>query len=128
MGEQWMSVSRGSRTETVEVSEDFSLPDYVPEVRRVLGVVRDATADNGFRDGATYLQEGNVCYTVFYLGEDGPVLPPCGRRGCAAAGGFRRGGRLCDRLGSRKCILPGNVAASAVPVRPASDAVPCSGA
>ena len=28
--------------------------DYVPEVRRVLGVVRDATADNGFRDGATY--------------------------------------------------------------------------
>ena len=159
MGEQWMSVSRGSRTETVEVSEDFSLPDYVPEVRRVLGVVRDATADNGFRDGTTYLQEGNVCYTVFYLGEDGqvtsvplssaysakvplpehlaaqkgpaaagPVLPPCGRRGCAAAGGFRRGGRLCDRLGSRKCILPGNVAASAVPVRPASDAVPCSGA
>ena len=73
MGEQWMSVSRGSRTETVEVSEDFSLPDYVPEVRRVLGVVRDATADNGFRDGATYLQEGNVCYTVFYLGEDGQV-------------------------------------------------------
>ena len=73
MGEQWMSVSRGSRTETVEVSEDFSLPDYVPEARRVLGVVRDATADNGFRDGATYLQEGNVCYTVFYLGEDGQV-------------------------------------------------------
>lgn len=71
MVEQWMSVSRGARTETVEVSEDFSLPDYVPEVRRVLGVVRDATADNGFRDGTTYLQEGNVCYTVFYLGEDG---------------------------------------------------------
>ncbi len=73
MGEQWMSVSRGTRVETVEVSEDFSLPDYVPEVRRVLGVVRDVTADNGFRDGASYLQEGNVCCTVFYLGEDGQV-------------------------------------------------------
>lgn len=73
MGEQWISVSRGSRSEIVEVSEDFSLPDYVPEVRRVLGVLRDATADNGFRDGGTYLQEGNVAYTVFYLGEDGQV-------------------------------------------------------
>lgn len=71
--EQWMSVSRGARVETVEVTEDFSLPDYVPEVRRVLGVQRDATADNGFRDGATYLQEGNIAYTVFYLGEDGQV-------------------------------------------------------
>ena len=59
--------------ETLEVAEDFSLPDYVPEVRRVLGVQRDATADNGFRDGATYLQEGNIAYTVFYLGEDGQV-------------------------------------------------------
>lgn len=71
--EQWMSVSRGARVETLEVAEDFSLPDYVPEVRRVLGVQRDATADNGFRDGATYLQEGNIAYTVFYLGEDGQV-------------------------------------------------------
>lgn len=73
MGEQWISVSRGMRSEYVELSEDFSLPDYVPEVRRILCVVRDATADNGFRDGGVYLQEGNAAYTVFYLGEDGQI-------------------------------------------------------
>ena len=57
----------------VEVSEDFTLPDYQPEVRRVLGVRAQAAVDGKYLSGDELEADGSVIYTVCYTDADGQI-------------------------------------------------------
>ncbi len=66
-----LSVKRLDTTQTIDVTEDFSLPDYIPEVRRIVGVQSGASVDGKYLNGSELEADGNVLYTVLYLGSDG---------------------------------------------------------
>ncbi len=54
-----------------DVTEDFTLPDYQPEVRRVVGVRALATVDGKYLSGDELEADGGVTYTLLYIGGDG---------------------------------------------------------
>lgn len=58
---------------TVDVSEDFVLPDYCPEVRRVLGVTARASVGGKYLSGEELEADGDVTYTVVYMGGEGEI-------------------------------------------------------
>jgi hypothetical protein len=43
-----LAVKRLDTTQSMDVTEDFSLPDYIPEVRRVVGVQSNASVDGKY--------------------------------------------------------------------------------
>lgn len=60
-----------------EVSEDFELPEYQPEVRRVAMVHASVTRDHAFLEDNSLAVSGCVLYTVLYLsGEGGLASAP----------------------------------------------------
>ncbi len=64
-------------TGTVEVSEDFELPEYQAEVRRTAGVRCAVTRDTAFLEEGKAEVSGSVLYTVVYLaGEGGMASVP----------------------------------------------------
>lgn len=56
-----------------DVSEEFTLADYYPEVRRVISVTAKAIPEGKFISGNEIDCDGIVAFTVTYLGEDGTV-------------------------------------------------------
>ena len=54
-----------------EVTEDFTLPDYQPEVRRVLGTRARAAAEGKYLSGDELETDGSVTYTVCYVDGEG---------------------------------------------------------
>ncbi len=68
---QILTTKRFDTTHTVEVTEDFSLPDYIPEVRRVVGVRANANVDGKYLNGDELEADGVVSYTILYMGGDG---------------------------------------------------------
>ncbi|MGN1410842.1 MAG: hypothetical protein ACI4XJ_11800 [Eubacteriales bacterium] len=58
---------------TLDLSEDFVLPDYQPEVRRVIGVRANAYADGKYLSGEELEADGAMTYTVLYVGGDGEI-------------------------------------------------------
>ena len=60
-----------SGTTQTDVTEDFELPEYQPEVRRVAGVQCTVTRDNAFLEENAVEMSGCVLYTVVYLGGEG---------------------------------------------------------
>lgn len=54
-----------------DVTEDFTLPDYQPEIRRVIGVVGNTTSDGKYLSGDEIEVDGGVTFTVLYVGGDG---------------------------------------------------------
>jgi len=69
--EAWLTKFALEHTGSAETAEDFELPEYRPEVRRVVGVQASVTRDNAFLDGDTAEMTGCVLYTVLYLSGDG---------------------------------------------------------
>lgn len=65
---------------TVDVSEDFVLPDYCPEVRRVLGVTARASVGGKYLSGEELEADGDVTYTVVYMGGRGKYAKAAGPR------------------------------------------------
>ncbi len=64
-------------TGTVEVAEDFELPEYQAEVRRTAGVRCAVTRDTAFLEEGKAEVSGSVLYTVVYLaGEGGMASVP----------------------------------------------------
>lgn len=57
----------------LDLSEDFVLPDYQPEVRRVIGVRANAYADGKYLSGEELEADGALTYTVLYVGGDGEL-------------------------------------------------------
>ncbi len=56
-----------------EVSEEFSIPDYMPEVRRIISCNSSVIPDGKFTDGHEVTLSGIVAYSVIYVGDDGDV-------------------------------------------------------
>ena len=56
-----------------ELSEDFTLPDYQAEVRRILGVRAQAVIDGKYLSGDELEADGSVIYTVCYADPDGQI-------------------------------------------------------
>jgi len=66
-----LSVKRADGVHTVDVTEDFILPDYISEIRRVIGVQGNAAIDGKYLNGSELEADGAVTYNVLYLGGDG---------------------------------------------------------
>lgn len=71
--EQTIYVKRFDTAGTCDVTEDVALPDYIPEVRRVIGVRATAFADGKYLSGDELETDGGVTYNVMYVGGDGAV-------------------------------------------------------
>ena len=68
MQTEYKPVQKDSVTENViaECSEDFILPDYMPEIRRVLRLESRLLKGDSFVSGGKADFEGTVLYTLFY--------------------------------------------------------------
>ena len=56
-----------------ETSEDFTLPDYLPEVRRIISCTGSVLPESKYIDRGEIITSGLVVYTVYYLGDDGSL-------------------------------------------------------
>lgn len=56
-----------------DVTEDFSLPDYQPEIRRIIGVRAQSSVDGKYLSGEELETDGAVTYTVLYSDPDGGI-------------------------------------------------------
>ena len=56
-----------------ETSEDFTLPDYMPEVRRIVSCSASPLPENKYVEGNDVVLSGVVNFTVLYIGEDGKL-------------------------------------------------------
>lgn len=54
-----------------EVAEDFTLPDYRPEIRRVAGIRGEAAIDGKYLAGDELEADGSVTYAVIYQDAEG---------------------------------------------------------
>jgi len=50
-----------------DVTEDVSIPDYIPEVRRIVGVRAGSVVDGKYMAGDALEIDGSVTYTVLYV-------------------------------------------------------------
>ena len=66
-------VKRFESNASLEVSEDIILPDYLPEVRRVVGVRSFVTTDGKYLSGEELEADGSVVCTVIYTSSDGSL-------------------------------------------------------
>ena len=70
---QTIYVKRFDTSAVCDVTEDFVLPDYIPEVRRVIGVRTTVSADGKYLSGDELETDGGVTYNVMYVGGDGAI-------------------------------------------------------
>ncbi|MBE6708197.1 MAG: hypothetical protein E7578_03000 [Ruminococcaceae bacterium] len=56
-----------------ECGEEFTLPDYYPEIKRVVSTLCRVLPESWYDSGETVEQGGVVCFTVVYLGDDGSL-------------------------------------------------------
>ena len=68
---------------TTELSEEFSIPDYKPEIKRILRVEAQALPADRYVGSSSAEFSGKMQYTIFYLGEDGELY------GCSFEGDYR---------------------------------------
>ena len=61
------------RVVTADLSGDFSLPDYQPEIKRLLRIGASATPPTHYEGGNGVDLAGNVDYFVLYMGNDDQV-------------------------------------------------------
>ncbi len=52
---------------------DFTLPDYMPKIERILYVASTVLPEGKFLDGGVLELDGTVSYNVVYVGEDGSL-------------------------------------------------------
>lgn len=70
---QRLSMPMCQRVVNSDISEDFTLPDYYPEIRRVLYVREDIPTPARFISGNKIDVNGVVDYTLVYVNSDGGV-------------------------------------------------------
>lgn len=70
---QRLSMPMCQRVVNSDISEDFTLPDYYPEIRRVLYVKEDIPVPARFTSGNKIDVNGVVDYTLVYVNSDGTV-------------------------------------------------------
>ena len=55
---------------TKESSEDFILPDYLPDIKKIAAVFPEAVIKGRFSGGGTLEYDGEVHYKILYIAED----------------------------------------------------------
>lgn len=70
---QWVTVCLCDRTVTAEVAGDFTLPDYQPEIRRLLAVTPTVLPPAKYVGAVNAELNGTVDYQVLYVGGDGEL-------------------------------------------------------
>ncbi len=68
-----LSVPYINQSTVTECGEEFTLPDYYPEVRRVVSTLCRVLPESWYDSGETAEQGGVVAFTVLYLGDDGSL-------------------------------------------------------
>ena len=61
------------RTVTTELSNDYTLPDYQPEIRRILRVGTTVIPPAKYIGGSNAEFNGNIDYNLLYVGADGAL-------------------------------------------------------
>lgn len=61
------------RTVTTELSNDYTLPDYQPEIRRILRVGTSVIPPAKYIGGSNAEFNGNIDYNLLYVGADGAL-------------------------------------------------------
>ncbi|MCI9449077.1 MAG: hypothetical protein HFE30_02335 [Clostridiales bacterium] len=69
-----LSLSRFDIGMPHEVSEEFTLPDYMPEVRRIVSCTAQVLPENKYLESSEVSLSGLAAYTVLYVGEDGELV------------------------------------------------------
>ena len=62
-----------NKTVTTEISEDFTLPDYQPQIRRLLRVSPTPSIPSHYISRSLAEFSGNVTWSVLYVEEDGRI-------------------------------------------------------
>ncbi len=70
-GDDAFSVIKLDTSFGADAGGDFTLPDYMPEIKRVLYVSGAVLPEGKFLDGGAMELEGSVAYNVIYVGDDG---------------------------------------------------------
>lgn len=77
-GKAKLSYISGDTTVSHDVSEEFSLPDYTPEVRKILAVKAQALPESKYvsdtQNGATVEFGGTVTYCIIYTDDEGKLV------------------------------------------------------
>ena len=60
----------GQRTLTTDLSGDFSLPDYQPEIKRLLRIIASPSPPERYVSGGNMDLDGALDYFVLYMGND----------------------------------------------------------
>ena len=122
-----------------ELSEDFTLPDYQAEVRRILGVRAQAVIDGKYLSGDELEADGSVIYTVCYADPDGQIAEASETSAFTARVPLKSGddryspadlalstqtdGAVCRLSGPRKLTLSSRVRVSVLSQKPSDAAL-----
>lgn len=71
MGGEYVTLPLCEKRASLESTGDFTLPDYQPEIRRVLSVTPTVLPPAKYVGGSGVELSGNVDYSVLYVGADG---------------------------------------------------------
>ena len=66
--------TRFDLTLACEAGGEYTMPDYYPEVRRIVSYTAEALPDTKFLSGDTLEAGGTLAFTVTYIGEDGAIV------------------------------------------------------
>lgn len=73
LSRQGISVVASDNSQTHEVSEEFVLPDYIPEIRKLLACKASVLPESRFVSDETVLTSGSVTYLVIYTDDEGKL-------------------------------------------------------
>ncbi|MBQ7172605.1 MAG: DUF3794 domain-containing protein [Clostridia bacterium] len=73
MEQQKIQVPMLQKTVLTDLSEEFTIPDYQPEIKRILRIEAVAMPADRYVGPGSAEFSGKVEYTLFYLGEDGEI-------------------------------------------------------
>lgn len=62
-----------NQSTVTECGEEFTLPDYYPEIKRVVSTLCRVLPESWYDNGDSVEQGGVVAFTVLYLGDDGSL-------------------------------------------------------
>ena len=68
-----LSIPFINQSTVTECGDEVTLPDYYPEIRRVVSVLCRVLPESLYDNGETAEQGGVVAFTVLYLGDDGAL-------------------------------------------------------
>lgn len=97
-----------NRTVSAEVGGDFSLPEHMPEIRRLIKVDIHPTAPSNYISGSGIQVSGGIEYRAVYLGSDGEIYcaPFLGEYNLSAPFNDGVSASDIDKVSVSACVYP----------------------